>query len=304
MTSTTQIGPVVDAATPIRLAAQRLRNTLRLNAATSLAGGLVLVVAPGPLNRLLGTGSPGWVRIVGAGLVLFALDVGALAGARIRRLTTMTPLVSTGDGAWTLASAATIAAGWYSTPGSVIAGAVAVMVGTFGVRQLVLVHRLRLASIGAADPVLDETPPTEVCHIEATIDATPAGSWSVLTDHDLYGRLAPNLSAVSATGPNGPGLTRTCANRQGEEWHETCTVWDEGRQYDVAVDTSDYPYPLAEMRGSWWTSATTPATVGMDFRYRPQPGCRGRVFAAAMQAGFPVVLRRIIRGWRREVASP
>ncbi len=300
--SLTQLGPVVDANTPVRHAAQWLRNTLRLNTVTSLAGGLVLVVAPGPLNRLLGTESPGWVRLVGAGLVLFALDVGALSGTRIRRLIATTPLVSIGDGAWTVASAATIRAGWYSTPGAVIVGLVAVMVGTFGVRQLIQVHRLRLVSAATADSVLDEAPPTEVCHIEATIDTSPAAAWSVLTDHELYGRLAPNLSAVSATGPNGPDLTRTCANRRGEEWHETCTVWHEGRQYDVAVDTSNYPYPFTEMRGSWWTSDAVPTRVGMDFRYRPRPGLRGRVFATAMQAGFPLVLRRITRGWRRAVA--
>ena len=93
------------------------------------------------------------------------------------------------------------------------------------------------------------------------------------------------------------------ANRGGDEWSETCTVWDDGHQYDIAVDTSDYPYPLAEMRGSWSTGATSPAVVSMDFRYRPRPGIRGRLFAAAMQAAFPMVLGRIIRGWRQAAAS-
>jgi hypothetical protein len=31
------------------------------------------------------------------------------------------------------------------------------------------------------------------------------------------------------------------------------------------------------------------------------PGIKGRVFAALMQAGFPFVLRRILRGWEREI---
>ena len=80
-------------------------------------------------------------------------------------------------------------------------------------------------------------------------------------------------------------------------------MWNEGRQYDIAVETSDYPYPLAEMRGSWRTGASTPAIVGMDFRYRPHHGIRGRLFAAAMQAAFPMVLGHIIRGWRRAASS-
>ena len=150
---------------------------------------------------------------------------------------------------------------------------------------------------------MDEAPPTEVCHVEAAIDTTPAIAWSVITDHELYGRLAPNLSRVSPTASDGPGLTRTCANRRGDEWNETCTVWDKGHQYDIAVDTSDYPYPLIEMRGSWSTAATEPVILGMDFRYRSLPGIRGRLFAAAMQAAFPVMLGRIIRGWRQAAES-
>ncbi len=304
MTSTfQQLGAVVDMNTPIRKGAQRLRNTLRLNACTSVVGGLALVGAAGPLNTLMDTGSPTWVRIVGAGLIGFALDVGILSGTSIRRLVRISPLVSAGDGIWVLASIGTMAAGWYSTTGSVIVVAVACLVGIFGVRQLVLVHRVTIERDAVPAAVLDEVPPTEVCHVEAAIGTTPAIAWSVITDHALYGRLAPNLSNVSPTASDGPGLTRTCANRSGDEWSETCTVWDEGRQYDIAVDTSSYPYPLAEMRGSWSTSATSPAVVSMDFRYRPRPGFRGRLFAAVMQAAFPIVLGHIIRGWRRAAAA-
>lgn len=304
MTSTLQqLGAVVDPNTPVRSAAQRVRNTLRLNACTSAGGGLALVVVAGPLNNLMGTGSPNWVRMVGAGLVMFALNVGILSGTSIRRLARFTALVSTGDGIWVLASFATMAAGWYSSAGRAIVSAVALMVGGFGVRQLVLVRQLRQDVDRVPAAVLDEIPPTEVCHVEAAIDTTPAIAWSVITDHELYGRLAPNLSRAAPTAANGPGLTRTCANRGGDEWNETCTVWDEGRQFDIAVDTSNYPYPLSEMRGSWSTGATTPAIASMDFRYRPRPGIQGRLFAAAMQAAFPMVLDHIIRGWRRAASS-
>ena len=304
MTSTLQqLGAVVDTNTPIRSAAQRVRNTLRLNACTSVAGGLALVVAAGPMNDLIGSGSPTWVRIVGVGLIVFALDVGILSGTSIRRLGRFTPVVSAGDGIWVLASVGTTAAGWYSAAGNLIVGAVACMVAIFGVRQVVLVRRVRVECEGIPAAVLDEVPPTEVCHVEAAIDATPAIAWSVITDHELYGRLAPNLSRVSPTASDGPGLTRTCANRGGDEWSETGTVWDEGHQYDIAVDTSSYPYPLAEMRGSWSAGATSPTVVSMDFRYRPHPGIRGRLFAAAMQGACPLVLGRIIRGWRRAASE-
>ena len=122
MATTHHDGPAVDEHTALRTTAQRLRNTLRLNATTSLLGGIVAVAAGGPLNELLGTTSPGWVRIVGAGLAVFALDVFYLAGRSIRHLNRYTPAVTAGDTVWVVASAATIVAGWYNTTGSIIIG--------------------------------------------------------------------------------------------------------------------------------------------------------------------------------------
>lgn len=123
-------------------AARALRTTLRLNAATSLLGGLAAMAAAGPVDRLLGTGEPGWVRLVGAGLVLFAGGVAATSGATVDRLARRTPVISAADATWVAASAATIAAGWYSAGGTAIVAAVAVAVAAFCARQLILVRRL------------------------------------------------------------------------------------------------------------------------------------------------------------------
>lgn len=299
----TASGPVVDGHTPVRLAAQRLRNTLRLNSVTSGLGGAFALAAPTVLDGWLDTGRAGWVRAVGAGLVLFAGTVFVVAGARMSRLLRWTPFIVAGDLAWVIASAATIAAGWYATAGDWVIGGVAAMVAVFAVRQAITWQRTRAAAGAGGCP--DEFPPIEVFHSERAVSASPARAWEVITDQDLYGRLAPNLSRVHATTGNGPGLQRSCTNRAGDTWHETCTLWDDHHRFDVAVDTTNYPYPLDEMRGSWSVTPipTEPgrSVLGMDFRYRPRPGWWGRVFAAAMQAAFPVVLRRILSGWQRHL---
>lgn len=36
----------------------------------------------------------------------------------------------------------------------------------------------------------------------------------------------------------------------------------------------------------------------MAFAFQPEPTQHGRLFAIVMQALFPAVLRRILRGWR------
>jgi hypothetical protein len=211
-TSSLHDSPTVDQHTPARAALQRVRNTLRLNAFTSLLGGLAAAVPAGLTDRALGTHHSGWVRVVGLGLVLFAIDVATIAGARASRLLRWTPVIIAADIARVFASIATIVAGWYSTSGAIVVGALAVIVGSFAARQFVTHRRAKRAT---ADVIaaIDESPPIEVAHVERALTATLDRAWAVVTDHELYGRLAPNLGSVHATMPNGPGLQRTCTNR-------------------------------------------------------------------------------------------
>lgn len=302
MTDSPALTPVVDNTSPARLVAQRLRNTLRLNAATSGFGGLLAAVAAGALDGWLGAANGPIVRAVGVGLVAFAGAVVAVAGSRTSRLTRWAPAIIVGDFAWVAASVATIVAGWYSTVGNVIIAAVALMVAAFAVRQTSsLRHLKRIAPVSAC---IDESPPIEVAQVQREIAGDRAHAWSVITDHGLYGRLAPNLGSVRVIGGEGTGMRRTCTNRGGDEWNETCTLWDDQHRFEVNVDTGNYPYPLQIMRGSWWVTAAGEdrVTVGMDFRFQPARTLRGRAFAVAMHAAFPVVLSRILNGWEREIA--
>ena len=238
------VGLVVDDLTPVRSAAQRLRNALRLNAFTSTLGGFVCVMAGGWTSAILGTGHAGLVRLVGLGLVVFAADVAAVGGSRMSRLSRWSPVVSVADAVWVAATVATIAAGWYSTVGVFIVAAVAMMVGGFGVAQFRAWRHLR--SVVATRPMstFDEVPPVEVAHVERTVRGSQQVAWSVVTDHELYGRLAPNLSAVHVQSGTGAGMVRVCSNNDGEEWSETCTLWDEGERFEVNVRTERYPYPV------------------------------------------------------------
>ena len=306
MNSEIMTGPVVDELTSIRSSAQRLRNTLRLNAFTSAFGGLVCLLAGGWTSTMLGTSHAGFVRLVGLGLVGFAIGVAGVAGARVSRLVRWAPMVSAADAVWVAATAVTVAVGWYSSFGIVVVGLVAFMVAVFGVAQLQAWKRLRKTVGPRPTSTFDEVPPVEVAHVERKIRGPRDLAWKVVTDHELYGRLAPNLSAVHVQSGTGAEMVRVCSNNAGEEWSETCTLWDDGDRFEVNVRTDHYPYPLAVMRGSWWvhpnsSDTSDTAVVGMDFRYQPEPGIKGRVFAALMQAGFPLVLRRILRGWEHEI---
>ncbi|MGQ0743484.1 MAG: SRPBCC family protein [Acidimicrobiales bacterium] len=298
------VGPLVDESDPVRLSAQRLRNTLRLNAITSSIGGIVAATAAGPMAGLFETGDARWFRAIGVGLVAFAFGVAAIAGSRMSRLLRWVPAITIADVAWVLSSVTTIVLGWYSNVGVVVITAVAIVVGWLALQQAITSWRTRkLLRTGL--PSVNESPPIEVFAFDRIVQGDVATAWQVITDHELYGRLAPNLSRVSTTAVNGPNVTRTCANRSGKEWHETCTLWDDGHRYAVAVDTADYPYPLAIMVGTWGVQEVGPGRVRikMEFRFQPSKGIWGRTFVAAMHVAFPPILKRILRGWRVEISQ-
>ncbi|MCA1674070.1 MAG: SRPBCC family protein [Actinobacteria bacterium] len=287
-----------------RRAATRLRNLLRSNALFSTFTGLVAAVAAGPVAELLGVDQVWVVRVLGGALVAFAGVVLVVSGVRTSLLLPASLIVSIGDLVWVAGTLAAFALGWLSTSGVVAMGATGVIVLGLGLAQL----RARAAAVGAiaaSDCDFDEVPPVEVVTFDRPASVTPEQLWPVMIDHELYAKLALNLTAAKGLTPDGLGFQRSCTDTAGRSWSETCTLWEPGRRFDVDVDTSDYPYPLARMQGSWRVEPAGPegSTVGMTFAFQPTPGLRGRFFVALMHLAFPPILKRIVRGWIRAAAT-
>ncbi len=118
----------------------KLRLVLAANATTSGLAGLTALVAGERVDEWLDTTHSGWVRVIGAGLVAFALAVIALSRSNEQGLRRWVPAVSIADGGWVAASVATIIAGWYSSSGAVIIGIIAAIVGTFAITQIRLLR--------------------------------------------------------------------------------------------------------------------------------------------------------------------
>ncbi len=275
----------------------RLRGVLRANAAFSAAGGIAALAAFAPIDDALGTGNRAVVALVGAGLVGFALFLVRAAGAEPRRLLRSAAIATASDVAWIATSALVLGTVDLNRSGVAALAAVAVVVAGFASSQL----RLRRAASRIAD--LD-TPVPERIDVEHPVAAPASSVWPLLTDHELYGRLAPNLSRVEVLDGEGEGMRRRCTDTRGRGWDETCTMWEEGHAFAVEVDTSDYPYPLTTMRGRWAVEPRGAGSViSMRFEFTPRAGLVGGVFAIAMLGAFRPVLHRIVRGWERQLAN-
>ncbi|MEL7157690.1 MAG: hypothetical protein AAFN30_13960 [Actinomycetota bacterium] len=113
----------------------RLRLVLRLNALTSFLGGALAVIAAPWVSETLGIDHVTATRLVGVGLIGFALHVGWTSTRSERRLLAETRLISAGDAAWVLATVVVVALGLLTTWGVVVAAAVGLAVADFGLAQ-------------------------------------------------------------------------------------------------------------------------------------------------------------------------
>lgn len=126
-------------------AVARLRLVLRANAAFSLVGGVVALVAGSWLSRELGIDHVVLTRLLGVGLIAFAINVALIARAREPRLLTEALLVSIGDAAWVVATIAVVASGVLTSAGNVVAILVGLAVADFGIAQFVLRRQAKRA---------------------------------------------------------------------------------------------------------------------------------------------------------------
>lgn len=114
----------------------KLRLALRTNAVSSASFGIFGLAFAGWVVEVLGNGTEVVVRVIAAGLVLFAAYVWFVSTRAGDDLSRQTLLVSIGDLGWVAASIGVIAAGLFTTVGAIIAGLVAVLVFDFAAAQL------------------------------------------------------------------------------------------------------------------------------------------------------------------------
>jgi Polyketide cyclase / dehydrase and lipid transport len=272
-----------------------LRAALRANAVFSMVSGALLVgfgaLVAGPWRL----GPPPLLPLLGAGVAVFGVALARLAVASIGPLRRGAAAVIAADVGWVAGSGVLLVGYRPAAPGGLAVAAVAAVVTGLAGWQLAGLIRAR-----SDDRLAD----VEVVEAATPLPDEPAAVWPVLTDHRLYGRLAPNLSNVEVLSEGDQPLRRRCTSTTGREWEETCTLWQDGHRFAVEVDTGRYPYPIAAMSGLWQVDPRPGGSrVVMRFAYRAIPSIRGGLFAIALRALAPLALHRIFHGWRAELAS-
>ncbi|MDW3220542.1 MAG: hypothetical protein R8F63_18185 [Acidimicrobiales bacterium] len=116
-------------------AIHRLRLVLATNAAFSVVGGVIALAAGSWVSRELGIDHVALTRLLGAGLVVFGIDVALAARTTEQRLLPAALAVSAADAAWVIGTVIVVAAGVLSTTGVIVAVVIGLAVADFGTAQ-------------------------------------------------------------------------------------------------------------------------------------------------------------------------
>ena len=104
--------------------------------------------------------------------------------------------------------------------------------------------------------------------------------WEVVSDVARLAAHAPNLSASEVVEGSGEGMV--------------------GRRYTLEVDTSDYPYPMRQMRGTWAVEDDPGGTrIHLRYEFEPKYGLAGRALAVLMRPVFALTCRKMLDSYEQ-----
>ncbi|WP_108882291.1 SRPBCC family protein [Anderseniella sp. Alg231-50] len=283
------------------------RTFIGLNAAFSALTGLELIIFPFAVAHLMFSDPAGWttlaLRLLGVGLVLFALDLLLMATNRfVTKGEVM--LIILADIGWLIASAALVLLTGYlfSDAGLLMIGIVAAFVAVFAAGQYVGAGRIvapqSRVSIRSKNGKLSAS-------VRRVVAAPAETAWEVMTDHPGYADVAGNISKVEVLAGEGIGMTRRCFGPKGENWTETCNQFQEGRSYGFRIHTEapDYPYPISDLQGRWSVEPKGPGSeFSIDIEAKPKGGFLSRaLFASVARRQFKSILVDLADAWAKRM---
>ncbi len=282
---------------------------LKLNSQFSALNGIVLLLGAGLVAPLIFANPAAWapmgLRGLGVGLFGFAALVFALSKNKFVTRRAVNEIVLL-DVLWVVASVVLIAfmGDLFTRNGIVLVTLVAMVVAFFAITQF--------ASAAKITPPL---PVAEViqkngklyANVRREVNAPTDVVWDIMTDHPSYSDVASNISKVEVLSGNGLGMKRRCYGPKGENWEETCDVFEPGQSFGFRIHTEadDYPYPIGELKGRW---SVKPAQDGSEFDIQIVATPKGNaitkwLFVTLAKQQFKTILIDLADGWAERMEN-
>lgn len=216
-----------------------VRTFLGFNAVFSALNGTLLLAMAGSMAAVIFATPPDWattgLRILGIGLLIFALDLVLLSKNPFISKQQVILIVIL-DAGWVLGSILLLSIGrdLFSSTGSLLIAVVAGFVAIFAIGQSVgaaaIVPPKSRADVRSKNGVLTAS-------VKRLVRAPASTVWNVMTDHPGYADVASNISKVEVLTGDGLGMQRQCYGPKGENWTETCDLFEPGKSFGFKIHT-------------------------------------------------------------------
>ncbi|TGV02267.1 type II toxin-antitoxin system RatA family toxin [Flavivirga rizhaonensis] len=128
--------------------------------------------------------------------------------------------------------------------------------------------------------------------------------WQGISDVANYHKVAPNIDSSKVVSGEKKGMVRSCSHGK-DSWTETCTLWEDEKQYSFTVNTSapDYPYPLKSLKGIWIVneSSDNKNEIVMIFEFEYKNYLQNILIHPLMKHRFTKVCAKLLDNWQNKI---
>jgi len=133
------------------------------------------------------------------------------------------------------------------------------------------------------------------------INANKKEVWNTISDIENYHKVASNIDNVKIISGEGKGMVRSCSHGK-DSWSETCTLWENEKQYSFLIDTKapDYPYPFKNLKGTWKVDEieNDKSEITMEFEFEYTKKIHNILLHPLLKMKFTKVCIEIMDNWQ------
>lgn len=138
------------------------------------------------------------------------------------------------------------------------------------------------------------------------VKANKSKVWETISDVGNYHKVAPNIDSSEIISGEKVGMVRSCSHGK-DSWTETCSLWEEEKEYSFEVDTTapNYPYPFKTLRGNWQVKEAekgeTEITMNFEFEYKKP--FQNILIHPMMKHQFTKICKELLDNWQTKVEN-
>lgn len=270
-----------------------LQKHLTANVIFSILNGALLLAFQEKVEQIFKVEPSNFFFILGILLLFFALTI----IVEIKKQRTIPVLwIIIQDALWVIGSIVLLLFNPFniSTEGNIIIGIVALAVLVLALGQAKSLARAN-EEVGKGKKVL---------RFKRKVKGSKSKVWDVISDVANYHEVAPNIDGSTVISGEKMGMVRSCSHGK-DSWSETCTLWEEEKQYSFVIDTQapDYPYPLKALKGTWIIDeiSNNENEITMVFEFEFKKPIQNILVYPLMKYKFTKVCKELLDNWQNMI---